>query len=159
MSLQYELFQLANSPQAKLSREDRILFDFYVANAEQYAALGSLRCEINDSVPECVLNALTVPYNGFKISTESDDKMYLDWSEPSTKSFASKLKEKAADPYQSLTRIEQYEYEMFKIACFNKANVGEISIEIPDGISPKVLNALGIPKNSKYFYWGSPKSD
>ena len=90
MSLQYELFQLSNSPQAHLAHEDRIVFDFYVANAEQYAALGAFKCELNDSIPESILSALLAPYNGFKTSTDSDGKLYLDWSNPSSKSIASK---------------------------------------------------------------------
>ena len=151
MSLQYELFQLSNSPQAQLASEDRALFDFYLAHIEQYASQGELTCPLLKSISDSVLKALTDPYNGFKISA---DHSCIDWSSPTNNSLSMKMNNMASNPYYKLSEIEKIECEMFKKACFNKANVGEKFIEITEDISPKILDVLGIPKNSKFFYWG-----
>lgn len=160
MSLQYELFELSKSPQAHLSAADKAFFDFYESSIEQCARQGDLKCFILESTPESVLNSLTDSYNGYKILSDPESgNSYLDWSNPASKSKAKKMYDIASDPYERLSEIEKLEYRFLKNTCFTKAGVGEISIEIPENTSPKVLDALGIPKNTKFFYWGSPTTD
>lgn len=156
MSLQYELFYISSLPQSQLSKKERELFDFYVDSSEQYACQGSLKLALLDDTPEVVLTALTSSENGFKISNDCDGKSYLDWSTPHSKTLAMKMYEIATNPYSQLSESEKLEYETLKHSCFATANVGEKFIRIPQKTSPKVLDALGIPKNTEFFYWGSP---
>lgn len=154
-SLQYELFKIANLPQSHLSKEDRKSFDFYISSAEQYAYQGYLKFALPE-IPEAVISALESSENGFKISNGENQKKYLDWSSPNSKTLAQKMYNLATNPYAKLSELEKLQYETLKRDCLFAANEGKKFIEIPDNISSDVLEALGIPKKTSIFYWDAP---